>query len=141
MATVNREEKIIIRDADNVARRKQIVRNVGAAQRLATAKVTRIIWLLFGLLEMFIATRVILKLLGANPNNTFANFVYDLTSLFLWPFNGLLSSPSNGDMVLEVSSIIAMVVYLVAAYAITRLIWIAFYRPNERVVTTYEEVE
>lgn len=141
MTAYNREEKVIIKKAENVARRHQIVRNIGVTQRLTTAKINRGLWLLFGLLEMAIVTRIVLKLLAANPNNTFANFIYAFTDLFLWPFNGLLASPSSGNTVFEISSIIAMLVYVIVAYALTRLIWIVFYRPNERGVTTVEEVE
>ncbi|MBZ0308650.1 MAG: YggT family protein, partial [Anaerolineae bacterium] len=140
-ATVEREEKVIISNADHLARRKQIVRNIGAQQRLAVAKVNRIIWLLVGVLETLIGMRVLLKLISANPNNTFASFVYSVTDVFLWPFSGLITSPASGDMVLEISSLIAMSVYALAAWVLVRLLWVIFYRPNERVVTTYEQVD
>lgn len=141
MATIDREEKVIISNADHTARRKQIIRNIGAQQRLAVAKVNRIIWLLFGVLETLIGLRILLKMIGANPNNTFASFLYSVTDVFLWPFSGLITSPASGDMVLEISSIIAMFVYALAAWVIVRLLWVIFYRPNERVVTTYEQVD
>ncbi len=141
MATIDREEKVIISNADHTARRKQIIRNIGAQQRLAVAKVNRIIWLLFGVLETLIGLRILLKLIGANPNNTFASFVYSVTNVFLWPFSGLITSPASGNMVLEISSLIAMFVYALAAWVIVRLLWVIFYRPNERVVTTYEQVD
>lgn len=141
MATIDREEKVIISNADHTARRKQIIRNIGAQQRLAVAKVNWIIWLLFGVLETLIGLRILLKMIGANPNNTFASFLYSVTDVFLWPFSGLITSPVSGDMVLEISSIIAMFVYALAAWVIVRLLWVIFYRPNERVVTTYEQVD
>ena len=39
-----------------------------------------------------------------------------------------------GGMVLEISSVIAMVVYALIAWALERIIWVIFYRPRGPVV-------
>ncbi|MCL4265598.1 MAG: YggT family protein [Anaerolineae bacterium] len=89
-------------------------------------KVDRIIWLIAIILETLIGFRVFLKLIAANPESGFASFVYTITAPFLAPFAGLTSTPSASGAVLEISSIIAMVVYALlfwlAAYLI-HLIW------------------
>jgi hypothetical protein len=86
-------------------------------------KINRIIWFLFAVLEVIIGLRVILKLLGADPLNAFASFIYDIAYPFLVPFFGIVGEPTtSGGSVLEVSSIIAMVVYLLIAWGITRLL-------------------
>lgn len=86
-------------------------------------KVNGIIWFVFAVLEIIIGMRVVLKLLGANPENAFASFVYDLAHPFLVPFFGIVDEPQpTSDSVLEVSSIIAMVVYLLIAWGIIRLL-------------------
>lgn len=103
-------------------------------QRVFTFKLTQLVWLLFGLLEALIALRVLLKLIGANPANTFATLVYNLSSLFLWPFFGLTGTPSANGLVLEVPSIIAMFVYAVVAWVIAWIVWLVLYRPRETVV-------
>ncbi len=103
-------------------------------QRVFTFKLTQLVWLLFGLLEALIALRVLLKLIGANPANTFATLVYSLSSLFLWPFFGLTGTPSANGLVLEVPSIIAMFVYAVVAWVIAWIVWLVLYRPRETVV-------
>jgi YggT family protein len=103
-------------------------------QRFFTFKATQVVWLLFGILEALIALRIGLKLIGANPASPIAVFIYGVTSPFLFPFAGLVGTPSAGGMVLEVSSVIAMVVYGLIAWALERIIWVIFYRPRGHAV-------
>jgi hypothetical protein len=108
----------------------------GQPERAFTFKATQLIWLGLGILEVLLALRVFLKLIAANPGNMFASLLYSFTDLFLFPFAGLTATPSAGGMVLEVHTLIAMVVYALAAWALERLVWVIFYRPREtRVVT------
>ncbi len=109
-------------------------REPGLEQRIFTFKATYVIWLLLSILEAAIGLRVILKLIAANPDNPFASLVYGFTNVFLFPFAGLLPTPASGGMVLEISSLIAMIVYALVAYAIERLVWVIFYRPREQAV-------
>lgn len=102
----------------------------GKEQRAATFKATQVIWLLLGLLEGLIALRIIFKMMGVNAANAFANLLYGVTDLFLFPFNNLIRNPSAGNMVLEVSSLIAMIVYLLIGWALVRIVYVAFYRPR-----------
>jgi len=99
-------------------------------QRIFTFKATQLVWLLFGVLEALIALRIVLKLFGANPASPVAAFLYGFTDLFLWPFAGLLGTPQAAGMVLELSSVIAMLVYALIAWALERLVWVLFYRPR-----------
>jgi uncharacterized protein YggT (Ycf19 family) len=99
-------------------------------QRIFTFKATHLVWLLFGILEALIALRFVLKLIGANAASPIAVFIYGFTGLFLSPFKGLVGTPASGGMVLEVSSLIAMLVYGLIAWALASLIWLIFYRPR-----------
>jgi hypothetical protein len=114
-------------------------------QRLFSFKATQLIWLGLGLLEALIALRIGLKLIGANPDSLFASFIYGFSSLFLFPFEGLIGSPAAAGVVLELSSLIAMGVYALLAWALERIVWVIFYRPRGEVVgltqtTTQEPV-
>jgi len=102
--------------------------------RIFTFKATQLVWLLFGILETLIALRILLKLIAANPASPIAALIYAFTDLFLFPFAGLTATPAIGGMVLEISSIFAMVVYALIAWAIERTIWVIFYRPRGPVV-------
>ncbi len=99
-------------------------------QRIFTFKATQLVWLVFGILEVLILLRIMLKALGANAASPIATFIYGFTDLFLWPFQGLTGTPTAGGMVLEISSLIAVVVYALIAYALAKIIWVIFYRPR-----------
>lgn len=107
-------------------------------QRIFTFKATQLIWLLFGILEALIALRIGLMLIGANPNSPIVALIYGFTYLFLFPFEGLIGSPAAGNMVLELSSMFAMLIYGLIAWATERVVWLVFYRPRGPVVAVTE---
>jgi len=102
----------------------------GQEQRVATFKVTQMIWLLLSVLEAAIGLRVLFKLIGVNPANPFASLLYNLTGLFVAPFASLIGAPAVGGMVLEISSILAMIVYFLIAWGLERIVYVLFYRPR-----------
>ena len=118
--------------------RERIVEDVNKAQRVQVYRFTQLIWLLFGILEALLGLRIVLKLIAANPGNPFASLVYNITELFVWPFQGLTGTPEAAGMVLEIHSIIAMLVYAILGWALVKLSWILLYNPTSRRVT-YEE--
>jgi len=107
-------------------------------QRIFSFKVTQLIWLLFGILEALIALRIGLKLIGANPDSPIVALIYGFTYLFLFPFEGLVASPTAGSMVLELSSMFAMLIYGLIAWAMERTVWLIFYRPRGPVIAVTE---
>jgi hypothetical protein len=108
-----------------------------AAERQATLnRVSQAIGFVFGLIEAFIGIRVILRLIGANPDNAFAQFIYNVSAPFVAPFVGLTGTPAFGTAALEVSSLIAMLVYALIWWALVKLVWMIFYRPATRDVSS-----
>jgi hypothetical protein len=85
-------------------------------------KFTRFLWWGTAVLEGFIGLRVLLRMMAADPNNAFANFIYSFTNVFLSPFSGLTASPQSSGIVLEISSVIAMLVYLLLAWVFIELL-------------------
>ena len=112
------------------------VSTLGQPERAFTFKATQLIWLGLGILEVLFALRVFLKLIAANSANMFATLLYGFTDLFLFPFAGLTRTPASGGMVLEVHTLIAMVVYALAAWALERIVYVIFYKPRETQVVT-----
>jgi len=89
------------------------------------------IYFLFGALELLLAVRVLLHLLGANADNGFANFIYGVSGPFVALFASLSHNPAlSTTAVLEVTTIIAMIVYAIVAWMIGRLIWLTLSRPR-----------
>jgi hypothetical protein len=107
-------------------------------QRIFSFKATQFVWLAFGVLEALIALRIGLKLIGANPESPVVALIYGFTYLFLFPFEGLVASPTIGSMVLELSSMFAMLIYGLIAWAVERVVWLIFYRPRGSVVAVTE---
>lgn len=118
--------------------RERVVHDVAAERGQHLVRISRFIWLFVGIVDGLVGLRVLLRLLGANPANPFADLVYALSGLFVAPFRTLLNNPASDSFVLEVTSLIAMLVYALVAWAMIRVIWIAFDRPSARSVSVYE---
>lgn len=92
-------------------------------------------WVLM-VLEVALALRFLLKLIGANPSNPFTGFLYGLTNIFLFMFNGIVSNPTFGSAhaeVFEVTTLIAMIVYGLIYLLLKLLLRTVISRPNEPV--------
>ena len=89
-------------------------------------KARRIIYYIFGVLEVLFVFRLIFKVLGADPGSTFVSLIYSVTNLFLAPFVGIFGTVKTEGIetqaVLEPTLIIAMVVYAAIAWGIITLI-------------------
>lgn len=107
----------------------------GSEGRATTFKLTQLIWLLVGLLEGLLALRFIFKLIGVNAANAFASLLYAITDLFVAPFASLTGAPAASGMVLEISTLIAMIVYALIGWALARIAYVLFYRSRGPVST------
>jgi len=91
-------------------------------------KTKRIICYAFGILEILLAFRFVLKLLGAAPESSFVSFIYTLSGIFIAPFALIFRTVESQGIetkaVLEPANLIAMAVYGIIAYGIIRLIGI-----------------
>lgn len=85
----------------------------------------RVVYFLLDVLLIVLATRFILRLFGANPANDFVGLIYTLTYPVVAPFSGIFGQVSStGVAAFEVSTLIAMVVFGILAYALARFIGI-----------------
>jgi hypothetical protein len=90
-------------------------------------------WVLL-VLEVLFTLRFLLKLLGADPSNPFASFLYGLSGFFLGPFSGLVHNPTFGATtyhVFEWTTLIGMLVYALFFWIIWLLLRITISRPQE----------
>jgi uncharacterized protein YggT (Ycf19 family) len=102
-----------------------------ANQNSAIARVVNIVYFLFGIVEVLLAVRIILHLIGANPTNSFANFIDTVSWPFVAMFSTLVQNPTVGDFsILEVTTLIAMLIWGIAAWLVGQLIWLALSRPR-----------
>lgn len=79
------------------------------------------VWYIVGLIDVLIAIRFLLKLLGANPA-PFVRFIYDIT----WPlvswFHGIFNTDQVGRAVFEPESLVAIAVYSLIGWGIVSFI-------------------
>ena len=88
----------------------------------------QLVYLVFGIIEGLLLIRLVLKLLGANPHAAFASWDYNVTNVFMGPFKNLLPTIGNEQSQLEISVVVAVLVYMLLAWAVARLVTIVFYR-------------
>lgn len=87
-------------------------------------KVSQVIWFIVGVISSLLLLRFVLALLGANPANAFANFIYELSNVFVAPFRGLLqvSAVEYGVARFEIETLVAIAVYALFGYGIIKMI-------------------
>jgi len=101
------------------------------SQVSSTVVAQRVVWFIVGLINAIIALRFVFLLLGANQGAAFTDFVYGLSGPFVAPFLGIFGEPVYGESVFEISSLLAMVIYTLLGWGITKLITLA--RPQDEV--------
>jgi hypothetical protein len=91
---------------------------VPAAERLGQG-----IFVLSGIVCAMVGVRFLLFALGADMSTAFGRFMLTLTEPLVGPFVGLFGpSPVSGVSILEVSSLFAIFIYLLATLAVVSLI-------------------
>lgn len=82
------------------------------------------VYLLVGLLEILLGLRFLLRVSGANAENSFAQVIYNLSAPFVAPFSTLFVSPTSSDAanIFDVNVLIAMIVYAIACWIVVSLI-------------------
>lgn len=91
-----------------------------------TSVAARAIWLIAGLLLLLLAFRFVLALLGANPANAFADFIYTTSHPFVAPFFTLFGyNLQYGVSRFELFTLFAMAFYAAVAWVLSSVITLA----------------
>jgi uncharacterized membrane protein len=113
----------------NLAENRRAVE--AANQNSAIARIVNIVYFLFGIVEVILGIRILLHLVAANSANAFANIIDTISYPFVVLFNTLVQNPILGEnSLLEITTIIAMVVWAIIAWLIARFIWLFLSRPR-----------
>jgi len=91
----------------------------------------RFIWFIIGIVNVLIAIRFVLLLLGANQTAGFVDFIYGITGVLVAPFVGIFGEPTYGQFVFEWSSLLAIAIYSLIAWGIVKLLTLT--RPREEI--------
>jgi hypothetical protein len=84
-----------------------------------------LVYFLFGFLEVLLAFRLILKLMGANVGSSFVAMIYGITSIFILPFEGIfrrfVTQGVETAAILEPATLVAIIVYAVVCWGVVML--------------------
>jgi uncharacterized protein YggT (Ycf19 family) len=115
------ESREAVRETNDGVVRERVVAADNPARPYARGE--RLVMWITGVVLSLLALRVVLSLLGANRNNAFAAFVYNLTAPFVAPFFGLFGyNMQYGVVRFEIETLVAMLVYALVGYGIARLL-------------------
>lgn len=117
------EERQVVSEGPAAPAESEVVRTFNPSWRPV-----QLVYLIFGIIEGLLLIRLVLKLLGANPHAAFASWDYNVTNIFMGPFKNLLPTIGNEQSQLEISVVVAVLVYMLIAWAVARFVTIVFYR-------------
>ena len=90
----------------------------------------RIVYIVGGIIIALLALRFLFALLGANPNNGIADFVYTASHPFAAPFFSLFSyNQTLGHSRFEFTTLVAIVIYALIMALLARLVSLGSRRP------------
>lgn len=89
------------------------------------------IYFIVGLIEVLLILRFLLRFFGANTQNEFAQFIYNLSAPLMAPFSTLFvsSKAGGGANIFDVNILIAIIVYSLLGWLAVSLIRVLFARP------------
>lgn len=115
------EETVVTEQSPTPVVRTTIKQSISSTQ---TAEY--VLYYILGALEVLLAFRLVLKLTGASMSSGFVNLMYTITSIFILPFEGIfrrgLAQGIETTAVFEPSTVVAMIVYGIAAWGIVALL-------------------
>lgn len=91
-------------------------------------RAVQFVYTIFGVIDGLLIIRLVLKLLGANPHAAFASWTFNVTDFFLGPFHNLLPTIGNEQSQLEMSVVVAILVYALIGWFVARLVAVIFYK-------------
>lgn len=134
-------EDYVQQDGSQVASQVEVYENKNAQRANLRYWLSTFIYFLLGVLEVILGLRFIFRLLGANEGNDFIMFLYNLSHVFVGPFNGIFNDQAIGTAsVFEVSTLVAMLIYGLIAWGLVSLGRVVFapdYSGERRVSTTW----
>ena len=105
----------------------------GSSRRYTIGKVIDFIRWIIVALELLFLLRFVLQLIGADPNNIFAQFLYKFTGFFLYPFLGIVPNTyigKNGAFI-DWSTLVGMAVYGILYWILRLFLRTTVSRPEE----------
>src|ERR1700730_6310526 len=84
-----------------------------------------VVGLIVGVVDVLIAGRFLLKLLGASTQSGFVSFIYGVTAPLVGPFRGIFPNSGASNNVFEPAALVAIAVFALVGWGAVVLIRIA----------------
>jgi hypothetical protein len=133
------ERRTMVRDVERVAPTDPVLATPDARvvdeRRVATTRpsgatlASRVVILVFGLIQLLIGARIVLLALDAREGNAVVAAILDLSQPFVAPFEGMLNTDAlaAGGSVLDVAALLAL-----AGWTVVELVVLAVLRVGRR---------
>jgi len=95
--------------------------STAAARDTSLWTASRLIALVFTVLEVLLLVRFTFKLLGANADQPLVSAIYGLTSPLVEPFRGTFAQP-GGTPVIEIATLLSIVSFVLVAALIVAIV-------------------
>ena len=82
----------------------------------------QVVWWIVGFIDVLLAIRFLLKLLGGSTVSGFVTFMYNITQPLVAPFHGIFNTTVQGRSILEPESLVAIAIYSLIGWGIVSLI-------------------
>lgn len=91
----------------------------------------RVVVFVFGIIQALIVVRIVLLLIDANQANGLVRFIYDVSSFFVGPFDGILKTNAvqAGASIFDIAALVALVGWTILEILIIAGIGIARREP------------
>jgi hypothetical protein len=123
----NVRETYLDANGNLVQRQEEYIEDEYQARLNLINRVDSVIYFLVAALETLLALRFVFRAFGADPNNGIVNLIYTLSNPFVVAFNGIFSDQAMGrGSVLEISTLLAMVMYALLTWGLVSLIGVIF---------------
>jgi len=110
----------------------EILEEKASSLRFIIGKVSDFLRWFSIVLEVILLIRFILMLIGADPANIFAAFIYALTEIILFPFSNIVHNPSlHPNQAFEFTTLIGMAIYWLLFWLLRSFVRILITEPKE----------
>jgi hypothetical protein len=107
------EERVVVQseEAAPSTSRESVVKESVRRQPSGAEVARRVVVFVFGIVQVLILLRIVLLLVGANDDNALVAAIYDLSGLFIAPFEGVLGRETvrNGGAVMDIAAVVALI--------------------------------
>jgi len=124
--TVQQNKHVEVHHNGDYVQKRRVVESSPSTQAVLVSRISKFIWLVFGVVEVLIVFRLILQAIGANAGSGFVDFIYSITQIFVLPFQAIVPNITYTGGVIEIASIFALVVYPLLGWIIVRAFRIIF---------------